>query len=903
MDGAPDDLMTLLGLSSTSAEIKAAISFPAGARFYNSALQVNPYSYGQRHAVDAGYQSEAEYNQAMVAAARQAGIEVVAVTDHFRVASSATLVQAFEDAGIIVFPGFEANSSEGIHLLCLFEPGTSLGELEQHIGACRVADRTAQSPISTEGCEALLRIVTDLGGLCVAPHVCSASGLLATLRGTARALIWKSEYLLAVGLPGPRREAPEQYREILANKDGPTERLQPICVLNANDVSRPTDFALATTSCRIKMTQVSVEGLRQSFMDWESRVRLHSDMSDSDHIEVVAVGWRGGLFDGQSLHLNSGLNVLVGGRGAGKSTMIESLRFAFDVMPRGAEARRSHGAITAATLGSGASVSVLIRSPIPSPQHYLIERIYGQRPVIRDERGEVLQVSPTEVIGPIDIFGQHEISELTRQPEQLAEILRRFTAPDADHTEERKSYLQSLEASRKSIVQAQDEISEIEDVLAALPGLRENLRRFETAGLKEKLAEKTSIDAEDRIFGIADQALVTLENDAHSIDASDEDARSFVPDDGAKLPNHELLAELDAVSATIHRARKRAARFLRASAQRAREKAATIKVQWTPLQQAANDRYEAMVKELEADGHDPKKFVSIQNQVEALKPKEALRKAKGAHLEELLKARADLLRNWEAFKAEDLRELKKAARRVTERLKGTVRVTVQSDGDLGKVGALLKDRVTGNISQALERLRGVDDLGLSVLANHIRNGAQSLITAYGFSQASADKIAQGGNALALEVEQCELPSRAIVELNIGAKGAEAWKTLDELSTGQKATAVLLLLLLESRAPLIVDQPEDDLDNHFIADTIVPAMRSEKGRRQFIFSSHNANIPVLGDAEQIIGLKATVEGGFEHVSIDPILCGSIDVASVNSLVKEVLEGGKRAFLTRRLKYGF
>jgi len=127
--------------------------------------------------------------------------------------------------------------------------------------------------------------------------------------------------------------------------------------------------------------------------------------------------------------------------------------------------------------------------------------------------------------------------------------------------------------------------------------------------------------------------------------------------------------------------------------------------------------------------------------------------------------------------------------------------------------------------------------------------------------------------------------------------------VEALSTGQKATAVLLLLLLESDAPLIVDQPEDDLDNRFITEGIVPRIREEKRRRQFIFSTHNANIPVLGDAELIVGLSAAGETDAGQVSIAPEHSGSIDRRSVRELVEEILEGGREAFERRRRKYGF
>ena len=123
--------------------------------------------------------------------------------------------------------------------------------------------------------------------------------------------------------------------------------------------------------------------------------------------------------------------------------------------------------------------------------------------------------------------------------------------------------------------------------------------------------------------------------------------------------------------------------------------------------------------------------------------------------------------------------------------------------------------------------------------------------------------------------------------------------LEALSTGQKATAILLLLLLESEAPLVVDQPEDDLDNRFITDGVVPIMRREKRRRQFVFSTHNANIPVLGDAELILGMVATGDAAV----IEGDHMGSIDSEPVREMVEEILEGGRTAFETRRSKYGF
>lgn len=105
------------------------------------------------------------------------------------------------------------------------------------------------------------------------------------------------------------------------------------------------------------------------------------------------------------------------------------------------------------------------------------------------------------------------------------------------------------------------------------------------------------------------------------------------------------------------------------------------------------------------------------------------------------------------------------------------------------------------------------------------------------------------------------------------------------------------------APLIIDQPEDDLDNRFVYDSVVPRVRDSKKGRQLLFASHNANIPVLGDADQIIGLTAIDREGAVVGAVDPDGVGSIDQPSVRALVEEVLEDGREAFEMRRYLYGF
>lgn len=97
----------------------------------------------------------------------------------------------------------------------------------------------------------------------------------------------------------------------------------------------------------------------------------------------------------------------------------------------------------------------------------------------------------------------------------------------------------------------------------------------------------------------------------------------------------------------------------------------------------------------------------------------------------------------------------------------------------------------------------------------------------------------------------------------------------------------------------MDQPEDNLDNAFIADRIVSTLRSEKLNRQFLFATHNANIPVFGDAEWI----GVLEASEDQATMDKQRQGAIDMPLISKKAAEILEGGETAFIQRKEKYGF
>ena len=117
--------------------LKEALDLPDGARFYLCALQVNPFAYLARHDKQTSFNSEAEYNQAIVDKCIEKNIEVIAVTDHYRTEDSVGLVNCARENGLRAFSGFEALTKDGVHFLCLFDRGKE-NNLATYIGECGI---------------------------------------------------------------------------------------------------------------------------------------------------------------------------------------------------------------------------------------------------------------------------------------------------------------------------------------------------------------------------------------------------------------------------------------------------------------------------------------------------------------------------------------------------------------------------------------------------------------------------------------------------------------------------------------------------------------------------------------------------------------------------------------------
>ena len=261
---------------------------------------------------------------------------------------------------------------------------------------------------------------------------------------------------------------------------------------------------------------------------------------------------------------------------------------------------------------------------------------------------------------------------------------------------------------------------------------------------------------------------------------------------------------------------------MRKRLKRADEGILGIRNRWLERQREVEAQYQKILRELQKSAVDGEEFIRLRREIEGLRP---LRERRTL-LERLEKEHADrrlaLLAEWEEVKATQFRLLDRAARTVSRKLRDQVQMEVAAAGNREPLCEVLREEISGRLSEAIDQIRRSPDLSLPQFVKCCRDGAEAIQETYSIPLAQAERLSKATPEALMRIEELELPPTTVIQLNTAPAGdPPVWRSLEDLSKGQKATAILLLLLLESDAPLIVDQPEDDLDNRFITDGVVP----------------------------------------------------------------------------------
>ena len=270
---------------------------------------------------------------------------------------------------------------------------------------------------------------------------------------------------------------------------------------------------------------------------------------------------------------------------------------------------------------SGTKISLLVRSHKPSSRCYTIERSVPNPPIVKDETGEVLTLSPRDVMPDVEVFGQHEISELTKSREKLTLLLERFVDRDATLSGRKSKLRLALERSRSRIVDVRREMKALDERLAALPGLEETQKRFQEAGLEDRLKEKSLLIREERVFAYGGERLDPVRAlQSELLGMLPLDAAFVSPKALEGLPNANILTEIGVSLGTLSTKLKVIADDLAKALAEADSAVARTKARWEEKRKTVEETYEKLLRELQKSKVDGAEFIRLRKQIEELRP-------------------------------------------------------------------------------------------------------------------------------------------------------------------------------------------------------------------------------------------------------------------------------------------
>ncbi len=863
-------------------------------------------------------------------------LSAIAITDHNTAAWVDKVKEAAKESELVVFPGVEITVHPGIHIVAIF-PTSATGEhvtdllAELKLGVDVRGDPKA---LVMESIESVTSSIRKHGALAVLAHIDAPKGFWNELSGQTRIQHWDPIYFDAVeligeNLPDGIGEKPFMHKPAYYwASDNP-------------DPDEPTKHSIKGIGSRFSCFKleypITREGLRNCFSDPKTRIRSgNPDQLIPEFPVIQKIKISGGfLSDFEIDPVNPNLNCVIGGRGTGKSSLFEIIRYAFDIEAKTEENQRQSKSIIENVFPAGSLVQIDYK--LTDGNSYRIERRANQDPeVYRLPEKELTEIKPSQLLPeqPIQVYGQKEIYEISRDPTFQLNLLDNYIADELENIQQQESdVLRKLKENATKILQLEEEIDSAQEWLSRLGSIQEELRRMENQGFIARIEKKKLYDQEERWLTRAQKYVDDLLSTINDFQETNRYIADNFPEISQDHPNkkllekqQELLEKIDDIIVIETNDLKTKISDIWNEGEKPRDK-------WLKEYKEQDRSYQELLEEFQGEG-DVDRYIQLQQTRSDLEERDKLVKHKKNEVSSFRKNRSILLDQLRNIRRDKYKIRCEKAENLTNALSKKVRITLHPQGNrdsykeyLQKLFAGLnvrnpyRDRLAEVETEKPEReaqrpveVRGETrylisriplyfdpiDLAEAIRNEQVRMDNQDSLLEQRFgidSENMRRNISTVSEEQLFDLEIYEVPDYPIIELQVSS-GDIGYRELRYLSVGQKCTALLSLVLLESNVPLIIDQPEDDLDNQFIFDQIVATLREEKEKRQFIIATHNANIPVSGDSELIIVLHADESKGWANEED----IGSIDNENIKRSVETILEGGKQAFILRKEKYG-
>lgn len=874
-----------------------------------------------------------------------AEIDCVAVTDHNTATWIDKLQTAYKDLEqegkptfrpLWLFPGVEITVNEGAHLLAIFDPASDASVVERLLGK---VDLNPQDRDPIESCTNLSFIevaqeIAAMGGIAVPAHADRSKGVLTLATGTSLRNIIQSPYIIAAEVNEPNILAEGIFEDR-------QDRWSPIIGSDSHHPSSSDNSSrIGERFTWVKMGEPSLEGLRLALIDGIPLSLSRSDQSNTNpnentHLQLeelsISEAYRAGRNQPLYAQFSPWLSAIIGGRGTGKSTLIEMLRLAFDRhreipaelhpelgrFARIPESKDETGALTEET-----ELVAVIR------KHDIRYRITWRPPNVaklsqQHELGADWEPSTGTIRDrfPIRIFSQRQVLSLsTSQGALLALIddssyvkksgwLARMTEIQTRYLS-LKSQVRELRSKTENRTQIQGELEDISRQIEVIEAsdYRSLLLNFQRRYRQDQVLKARGVEM--------DEAISTITNALDDISPTDLPESDFESSNSIEHEALQLLNEAITKQRDIHSGigdlLVRFEQFVIAWKDKFESSQVVLELQ------QVSKRYAELERQLaEREEANPRQYGQLlqrrsllQKQLQELDQIEVEIDARSAEaaatLERAKELRIRLYHRRNDFLSKVLkgnefvqisvvplgldaftqeRSFRLALQRSDGKLAGDI---LSDDGSEGLLADLYRDlplEGTARISTMTQRLHSLKSWISRIHMNDMETGGGRWFNRH---------IQQ---LLPEDIDRLHLWwPEDYIRVSYRRPDSDHWEPIDRGSPGQKSAALLAFILSYGDEPVILDQPEDDLDNELIYNLIVQQIRSSKAFRQVIVATHNANIVVNGDAEQVISM-AFVKGQCVVLNSGT---GCIQDSNVSNHICKVMEGGSRAFGERYRK---
>ncbi len=643
----------------------------------------------------------------------------------------------------------------------------------------------------------------------------------------------------------------------------------------------------------LKLASPRIESLRQAFVADDSRLRIaYSRAQNGELVELqnppdVALGQRtwlksmtvegGASFFGSTtadpvtrFDFSPDLTCIIGGSMTGKSTLLDGLRIHLGgPLPQDASVRKQVEARGRQRLLAGSAI-VNMDCPGADPTAQPIER------------------------WPAVFFAQSELQRLGQDPNAIEEILSRLVESETEAIEKRGMRLtrldQKLAAAACGYKTLIENLGEAEQALQRSTDAAANLETFADAGVDALNKVTSHLERSNRLFNSIDGFVSKVSNLLIELDT----IRPFRI--GDEVSDATERAKIDASGETLFDRWCKTKTELEQTKSEAKAAKGAAKEMSEILKDVERTLRAEVERKLAAHGISGDQI----SQIQMLNSQAALEKVRRDSLESIEgEIRADRIAFDKSMRerADQVRLQRDAFDRVIESINsqfcGRLSVSRIDDGQFDALTAFVKGLNHSGVTRWWNDLQEDRRPSPELLIESLES--ENLVEV-GMSAAVQNSFrSQLTQAKKRELSAVRCRDRYVIELRLPDG---TMREMGRLSGGQRVS-VLLTLLLETKddRPLVIDQPEDELDNRFLFDTLLPALKRLKGQRQIIVATHNPNIVVNGDADHVMLLEATAERGAVAVA------GAIEEPEVRDAIVQTVDGGGAAFQLRHTKYGF